>query len=550
MKGLKYNTVYRFTVIVWMVIKFIIQIYLFYIKTVIWDKQSKEKWYRLLEKLAKEYRRKSEKLGGLLIKVGQFLSTRPDFMPDVVIRELSELVDHVPPMPYTYAKELLEQEWGTSIETHVKEIRKRSIASASIGEVYRAMLYDGTIVAIKVRRYRIDEIFHKDFIALRIVFWILNTFTNLGKKTNLKDLYKEFVYVMDRELDFEQELEFAKDFKERYRDNNDIHIPSYYDELCTDKVLVMEWMDGAKITDISFMRENNINIERTSKIVLDFYIDQFLNVGMYHADPHAGNIIIKKDGRVGIIDFGMIGEIKKEDINHFKLVVQGFIIENYDMVMDALCKMNFVLPKADKQKLKKVIEDVIEKYSIGSLKDFDGNAFEQINEEIEIIIKDEAIQLPANFAYLLRAISIISGIIFQINPNINIIKWARPKIRDWFGTRSIVESVAKQYAKNAVEPILAYPRALLTWLESGEKDREWDKEKHFIHLKHQYYLLLEFTSFMMIIIGIGLTIYSLINYLEILKIIGVIIIVLFTLLFSILLWFHYRFIRKKHKMEV
>lgn len=544
MKGLKYNAAYRFIIIVSMAIKFIIRIYFFHIKTVIWDRRSKEKWNRLLEKMAKEYREQAEKLGGLLIKIGQFLSTRPDFMPDHVIKELSELVDHVPSMPFTYAKNLLEQEWGSSLDTYLKGITKESIASASIGEVYRAKLMDGTIVAIKVRRFRIDEIFHKDFVALRIVFWILNTFTHLGKKADLKELYNEFVFVMDRELDFEQELEFAKEFKERYRENTTIHIPNYFEELCTEKVLVMEWIDGAKITDISFMKQHGISIERTSKIVLDFYIDQFLNAGKFHADPHAGNIIIQKDGRVGIIDFGMIGEIKKEDIDHFKLVVQGFIIENYDMVMDALCKMDFVLPKADKQKLKKVIKDAIEKYSIGSLKDFEGNALERINEEIEVIVKDEAIQLPANYAYLLRAISIISGIIFQINPNINIIKWARPKIRDWFGTRSIVESVTKQYVKNATEPILAYPRALLTWLESGEKDREWDKEKHFIQLKHQYYLLLEFTSFMMIIIGIVVTIYSLRIHADILGIISLVVIGLFTILFSILLGFHFRFIRK------
>ncbi|WP_068673885.1 AarF/ABC1/UbiB kinase family protein [Oceanobacillus sp. Castelsardo] len=545
MKGLKYNAVYRFTVIVSMVIKFIFQIYLFHLKTAIWDRKAKKRWNILLEKMAREYRMTAEKLGGVLIKVGQFLSSRTDFMPDVFINEMAGLVDHVPPMPYEYAKGLLQKEWGTNLGTHLKALRKESVASASIGEVYRGVLRDGTDVAIKVRRYRIEEIFHKDFVALRMVFWIIKVFTAFGKKADLKALYREFITVMDRELDFEQELEFSKFFKEQFKENKNIHIPTYYEALCTDKVLVMEWINGAKITDTAFMKQHCIDVEQTTKVVFDFYMDQFLHAGKFHADPHAGNIMIQEDGRVGIIDFGMVGEIKQKDIENFKLFVQGFILENYDMVVEALCKMNFVLPKADKRKLKKAIEEATEKYSNGLLKDFDGNVMELINEEMDVVMKDDAIQLPADYAYLLRAISIVAGIIFAINPNINIIKWAKPKIKDWFGTKSIAESVAKQYVKNATEPILAYPRALLTWLESGEKDRKWDKEKHFIDLKHHYYLLLEITSFIMVIVGFSICAYSINNGLEKLEWIGFIVTGIFTLIFSVILIFHYRFIRKK-----
>lgn len=545
MKGLKYNAVYRFTVIVSMVIKFIFQIYFFHFKTAIWDRQAKEKWNKLLEKMAREYRMTAEKLGGVLIKVGQFLSSRTDFMPDVFINEMAGLVDHVPPMPYAYAKGLLQKEWETNLGTHLKVIRKESVASASIGEVYRAVLRNGTDVAIKVRRYRIEEIFHKDFVALRMVFWIIKVMTAFGKKVDLKALYREFITVMDRELDFNQELEFAKFFKEQFKENKNIHIPTYYEELCTDKVLVMEWIKGAKITDTAFMHQHHIDVEQTTKVVFDFYMDQFLHAGKFHADPHAGNIMIQEDGRVGIIDFGMIGEIKQKDVENFKLFVQGFILENYDMVVEALCKMNFVLPSADKRKLKKAIEEATEKYSNGLLKDFDGNALELINEEMDVVMKDDAIQLPADYAYLLRAISIVAGIIFAINPNINILKWAKPKIKDWFGTKSIAESVAKQYVKNATEPILAYPKALLTWLESGEKDRQWDKERHFINLKHQYYLLLEITSFIMVIVGFSISAYSINNRLEILEWIGFVVTGIFILIFSIILIIHYRFIRKR-----
>ncbi|WP_156290184.1 ABC1 kinase family protein [Oceanobacillus salinisoli] len=545
MNRLKYNFIYRFTVIVWMVIRFIVQIYFFHFRNTIWDEKAKTKWNALLVKMAKEYRVKAERLGGILIKGGQFLSTRTDFMPDVFIKELTELVDHVSPMPYKYAKDLLEEEWGTSLDTHVKAIKKSSIASASIGEVYRAMLKDGTVVAIKVQRYRIDEIFHKDFIALRMVFWILKVFTGFGKRADLKAIYRELVMVMDRELDFEQELQFAQYFKERYQEKMDIHIPKYYERLSTKKVLVMEWIEGAKITDTVFIKRHQIDVEYATKVIFDFYMDQFLRAGKFHADPHAGNIMIQENGRVAILDFGMVGEIKQKDIEHFKLFVQGFIIENYDMVVDALYKMNFILPNADKRKLKRVIEETIEIYSNGSLKNLDAKVMKHINEEINMIIKDEAIQLPANYAYLLRAVSIIAGVIFAINPQLDIIKWAKPKIKDWFGRKSIVESVTKQYAKNAAEPLLSYPRALLTFLESGERDRKWDKEKHYMDLKHQFYLLLEIISFIMVVTGIFICLYGLSMGMEMTGIIGLIVTGIFTVLVGIIIMFHYRLIRHK-----
>ncbi|RDW20496.1 ABC1 kinase family protein [Oceanobacillus chungangensis] len=545
MKTLKYNLIYRCIVIVWMAIKFIFKIYFFYFRHSIWDNETMYKWNRLLAKMAKEYRVKAERLGGVLIKVGQFLSTRTDFMPDVFIRELTKLVDHVPPMPFDYADKMLKQEWGTSIDTYLKSITKSSIASASIGEVYRAVLKDGTAVAIKVRRKRIEEIFHKDFIALRIVFWILKVFTNFGKKADLKALYSELVYVMDRELDLKQELEYGKYFKERYQDNPSIHIPFYIESLSTEKILVMEWIEGAKITDIHYLKSHHINVEQTTKVLFDFYMDQFMNPGKFHADPHAGNILMQKDGTIAIIDFGMVGEIKKQDTEQFKILVQGFIIDNYDIVVDALDKMNFILPNADKKKLKKVIKETVELYQNGSLKNFNAKAMEKLMEEIRVIIKDQPIQLPADYAYLIRAIAIVVGILFAINPETDIIKWAKPKIKDWFGTGQIIKSITKQYAKDASEPFLSYPRALLSFLESGEKNRTWDKEKEYYRLRHHFYLLIESISFIMVVIGIVGAVYGLSTDLISIGIIGLSLIGVFMIIINIILVMHYRMIRSR-----
>jgi predicted unusual protein kinase regulating ubiquinone biosynthesis (AarF/ABC1/UbiB family) len=523
-------------------------LFLFFNK--VWDEQTTNKWNALLKKLAIEYRRKAEKLGGVLIKVGQFLSTRKDFLPDVFIEELNDLVDDVPPLPFEYAEKALKEDWGENWQEHVQYINKKAIASASIGEVYYAVLKNGQAVAIKIRRHRIEEIFHKDFVALRMVFWILKVFTGFGKKADLNALYHELVFVMERELNYHKELEFGEYFKERYQDHERIHIPEFYRHLSTKRILVMEWVSGEKVTNHEFIMNHRLNREHISKALFDFYIDQFLNPGQFHADPHAGNILLQQNGKIAILDFGMVGEIKKQDTEYFKLFVQGLIIDNYDIVIDALDKMNFLLPHADKKKIKEIIQDAVELYSDGSVKDLNSQAINQIFDDVGELIQDQPVQLPADYAYLLRAISIVVGILYAINPDIDIVKWGKDKIKDWFGTRSIVESVTKQYVKNATDPLLSYPRALLNFLESGERDREWDKEKQQLNMKHHFYLLLEVFSFMMVVIGIVLWATGAIVNLSGILYTGITIAVIFFIFLNILLLFHRRKIRNVNKKGV
>ncbi|MBY7144780.1 AarF/ABC1/UbiB kinase family protein [Virgibacillus sp. NKC19-3] len=526
-----------------MVIKFIFQIYFFLFRYSVWDSKTQKKWNDLLVNMAKEYRMKAVRLGGVLVKVGQFLTTRTDILPDVFIKELSGLVDRVSPMTFDYAKSLLEEEWGTAIDEHLLEMDESSIASASIGEVYRGKLKDGSVVAVKVQRYRVQEIFQKDFIALRMVFWIISVFTSFGKKADMEALYHEIVRVMDRELNFEQELEYGKYFRERYQAFDAVHIPAYYEDLSTNKVLVMEWMDGAKITDLEFMKEHHISAEETAKTLFDFYIDQFLNPGNFHADPHSGNILIQQDGTIAIIDFGMVGELRKQDTHNFKMLVQGFIIDDYDIVVESLEEMNFLLPHADKKQIKKTLKQAVEMYESGSLKDMDVEAMTKIKDEILHFVKEEPIQLPADYTYLGRAVSIVVGILFTVYPDMDIEEWAKPKVKEWFGRRNIFESIYKQKAKDLAQPVLSLPGALLSFLESGEKDRQWDKEKHQRQLKHHFYLLLEAISFIMIVVGIGLEVYASIYSLASVSIIAIVLIALFTIITSILLFKHFRMIR-------
>lgn len=543
-KRLKYNLGYRCTVMVWMTLKFITQIYVFHFKNRIWDDQTVAKWNCLVTKMATEYREKAGKLGGVLIKVGQFLSTRTDFMPDAFIKELSGLVDRVPAMPYSYARSILEEEWGTSIYDVVEEIQTPSIASASIGEVYRATLKDGkTVVAIKVQRHRISDVFHKDFKALRIVFWLIETLTTFGKKADLPSLYRELVTVMNRELNFEQELSNALYFQERFKDNTSIHIPFYVEELCTRKILVMEWIEGAKITDLSFMNQHQIDPQQIAKTVFDFYLEQFLQSGKFHADPHAGNILIRTDGTVVFIDFGMIGEVRKQDSHYFKQLIHSIIVDDYDKVIQTLDEMNFILPNADRKKLKRIIRETVEMYQTGTVNMQDTHIIEQLKEDIRLILHEQPIQLSAEYAYLGRAISIVIGILIAIYPEVDLQKWATPKFKQWFGGKRFAESMYTDYVKDTVKPILSYPQAVLNWLENGEKQRQWEKQKQQRQQKHHYFIILEVLNVTFLLVTLGCMSVGFYVGLQLMALIGLVSASVFAVMLIIVIRKHYKMIQ-------
>ncbi len=484
----KYNTLYRIYSIVFMTMKFLLQIYSFQFIHRVWDKETNKKWERMLAGQAREYRKNALELGGLMIKFGQFLSTRRDLLPAAFIKELEGLTDKVKSVPFKYSRQTLEEEWETNLETHLADFDRYPVASASIGEVYKAKLHNGAPVAVKVRRHRVEEVFHKDFRALRIVFWLLSRFTIYGKKADLQKLYKEIVSVMSQELDFEQELQYANYFKKRFKENENIHIPEYYDELCTDRVLVMEWVDGERIDNLSFMQEHGIDRKQIAKALFDFYIDQFINPGVFHADPHVGNLLIQQDGTIAVLDFGMAGEIRKEDTKQLRSVVQGVILDDYDRVIHALLEMDFLLENYDTEKIKKLLKKTLDIYQEQAGQRMQGELLEQVMEDLQVFVKEQPIQLPADYAFLGRAASILLGVLLSIYPEVDMVKWARPVVKQWASGENGKGSIYTEVFKESARPLLSLPRELIDWMNDGERDREWAKNKQRYKFMHQYYL--------------------------------------------------------------
>ncbi|MGM0870433.1 MAG: ABC1 kinase family protein [Bacillota bacterium] len=210
-----------------------------------WTRKSEAEWEKLWSGIGNRFRTTLFELEGLLIKIGQFISIRSDLLPKAFIQELLDLTDKVPPSEWSKIQRILNEEWGSELSKKVVAIEKEAIASASIGEVYKGALQDGSIVAIKVQRPNIQSIVHTDFRTLSILVWFADRFVPIPKGfIHLKVLFQELKQVIERELDFTKEMDTLLYFKERFKDSEMVKIPDMHPELCTSKVLVMEWVEG------------------------------------------------------------------------------------------------------------------------------------------------------------------------------------------------------------------------------------------------------------------------------------------------------------------
>ncbi|MEH7110722.1 ABC1 kinase family protein [Bacillus sp. JJ1764] len=254
-------------------------------------KKPKAEWDHLWERIGERFRNTLFDLEGLLIKIGQILSTRADLLPNTFIKQIEDLTDQVPPSNWSEIEEILEKEWGNKFHQNFQSIEKVAIASASIGEVYKGVLKGGTEVAIKVKRPNIDSVIQTDFRILSFIIWFADHFIPMPKGfINFRVLFKELKQVIERELDYSKELDTILFFQERFKVMEQVKIPNVYPELSTSDVLVMEWVDGIRLTDLKALDKNKVSGEEMAQLLLKVFFPQWLEPGMFHADPHPGNV--------------------------------------------------------------------------------------------------------------------------------------------------------------------------------------------------------------------------------------------------------------------
>ncbi|MGE6368981.1 ABC1 kinase family protein [Planococcus kocurii] len=465
--------------IVWLAVKIFLQVTFFQKRNRgKWTPLVEKRWNEMITKQAKEYKNLALKLGGLMIKLGQFLSTRADIMPPSFLAELEGLTDRVPSVSRNSIVSVLEQEWNTVHTDYLDNLSDSAVASASIGEVYKAVLKNGVEVAVKVQRPGTDRILRADFKAIRIVIWLAEKFTPFTKQIDFNLLYIEMTETIGAELNFLGELQNGRAFADRFDAMEGVRIPLYFDEYTTRRVLVMEWIEGARITDLAFIEKNELDRHKISERLFILFLEQVLYGGQFHADPHGGNILLEPDGGIVLIDFGMIGNITPKDSQAVLRAAEGIIFKNYDQVLDALEDLRFLLPQADRAILGDAISRLVAAYESNELSQMDSFVVERILTDMQEIVRTQPVQLPAEFAFFGRAVSIFVGVLHVLDPKVDLLALARPRILEWaasqkegkgiFGKEDIL-----RWVLNATGPLRIFPQKVINYLEEPERLRRY-----------------------------------------------------------------------------
>jgi len=300
-----------------------------------------------------------ERLGPTFIKFGQVLSVRPDLVPKSYVKELENLQDKVPSFPYDIVKEIVKEELGKNIKEIFTNFEKEPIASASISQVHKATLKDGSKVAVKIQRPDVKKIMEADVEIMFYVAKLLEKHIPKIKKFNPIQIIEEFWKWTEKELDFRKEAINAKRFARNFSRDKEIKIPKIYDEFVTNKILVMEFIDGFELHNVKEAKKKKINLKPLIEKGFEAILTQVFVHGFFHADPHPGNIIITKDKKIAFVDFGIVGHFDEELKTRSIDIFYGVIDNDTEKVVDSLIWLSDVEVK-NKEELDDDVREVLE----------------------------------------------------------------------------------------------------------------------------------------------------------------------------------------------
>ncbi|BBO84575.1 2-octaprenyl-3-methyl-6-methoxy-1,4-benzoquinone hydroxylase [Desulfosarcina ovata subsp. sediminis] len=345
-------------------------------------------------------RRTLEELGPSFIKLGQLMSTRGDLFPPEYIDELTKLQDQVPPVPFDSIRTLIESDLGEPLDQLFESIDEEALAAASVAQVHAARLKTGEKVAVKVIRPGIDKRIRKD---IQVMYYFAARFErtfDLGRIIGAVNLVKEFERSIFRELDMLVEAGNIERFSRSFKDVEEIYIPRVHWDHTSRSVLVMEHIDGIKMDHVEEIRQQGIDPEEVAMIGLRSFSRQLMEAGIFHADPHPGNTLVMRDGRVSLVDFGIVGYLDEETMMQIAHLFLGFSEHDYDMVMEAFEAAGLVNPRnMDLKSFRADLKDMAEPFYGRSLKTI---SVKDVYDEVMRLVFKYRIRLPRNLLLLFK----------------------------------------------------------------------------------------------------------------------------------------------------
>lgn len=368
------------------------------------------------------------RLGPTFIKIGQSISTRADLLPLAYIKELSKLQDSVPSFPHHDAIAIIERELGKPISSLYLEIEDEPIAAASLGQVYRARLHSGELVAVKVQRPYLAEKINFDLAVLRLIARFMLRFPRLTRGVDWEGTIDEFASVIFEEMNYLQEGRNAETFRQNFQKWREVYVPTIYWSHSSVRVLTMEFIDGTKVLDLDAQRERGIDPPEVVKLIARTYLKQLLEDGFFHADPHPGNLRIMYDGRMAFFDFGMVGRITPELQSNMIDAFFHIVERNVSGLTQDLINLDFLARGIDFETIRPVVEQLFSDYlnlRLGEVR------FKELTYELAEVMYEHPFRIPPNFTYIIRAIMTLEGIGIAMDPNFSFFDVARPYAKEF-----------------------------------------------------------------------------------------------------------------------
>ncbi len=364
-----------------------------------------------------------EELGPTFIKFGQLLSTRPDLLPADYIFELEHLQDHVAPESFEDIRAELERELGGPIGQFFSRFDRECIAAGSIAQVHRAVTRDGKMVAVKIRRPKIVQTIRTECEILETFAGLLKSAGTLPENLDPVRLVREFTDAVGEEADLGYELRNLRRFARAFEDDPTVHLPEAYEELCTPGVLTMEYIDGVKPRDGEELRRRGMDTHGIASNGARFILHQVFDVGLFHTDPHPGNLLILPDETIVPLDFGQVAHLASSERRLVGEIVLAVVDLDAEAMVRGMERHEMLGPQVDSTALTRDIEEMLGEYHGMPLKDI---PFARVMRQVFDLIRTHRVRPPAEFTLMLKSLMTIESLATRLDPQFQIIEHLRP----------------------------------------------------------------------------------------------------------------------------
>ncbi|WP_017315962.1 ABC1 kinase family protein [Mastigocladopsis repens] len=386
-----------------------------------WQNQQEQNKF----KRAIQLRQLLTRLGPTFIKVGQALSTRPDLIRKDYLDELVKLQDQLPPFDSVLAYKIIETQLERSIDEIFSELSPTPVAAASLGQVYRGRLHSGEEVAVKVQRPNLRPVLTLDLYLMRWAAGWLGPWLPLNLGHDLTMIVDEFGTKLFEEIDYINEARNAEKFANNFRDHPQVKVPLIYWRYTNTRVLTLEWINGFKLTETKSIREVGLDPETIIQIGVTAGLQQLLEHGFFHADPHPGNLFAMPDGRMAYIDFGMMDQLHEITKETLVDALVNVVNKDYNDLAEDFVKLGFLTPETDIHPIVPALEVVLGDAIGKNVGDFN---FKTITDKFSELMYEYPFRIPAKFALIIRSLVTQEGIALSLNRNFKIVEVAYPYV--------------------------------------------------------------------------------------------------------------------------